>query len=59
MAKSKCDDGLICLGVYIPLDDHEKLKQIVASKKQELGVRVTLSDVIRLAIGEYIKKESA
>lgn len=59
MAKSKRDDGLICLGVYIPLDDHEKLKQIVASKKQGLGVRVTLSDVIRLAIGEYIKKESA
>lgn len=59
MAKSKRDDGQICLGVYIPLDDHEQLKRIAESKKQELGVRVTLSDVIRLAIGEYLKKESA
>lgn len=59
MAKSKRDDGLICLGVYIPIDDHDRLKQIAANKKQELGVRITLSDVIRLAIGEYIKKESA
>ena len=59
MAKSKRDDGYMCLGVYITLDDHEKLKQVAASKKAELGVRVTLSDVVRLAIGEYLKKESA
>lgn len=54
MARSRQDEGLVCLGVYITKSDHAQLKELAEQKKSKLGVRVTLSDEVRAAIKEYL-----
>lgn len=43
----------ICLGVYITTDKHERLMEI-ADKKE-----LTLSNIVRMAINEFIAKEES
>lgn len=49
--RNKIGDNAICLGVYVPKITHAQL--VAIAKEKEL----TLSDIIRAAIREYINKE--
>lgn len=49
--RNKIGDNTICLGVYVPKITHAQL--VAIAKEKEL----TLSDIIRAAIREYINKE--
>ncbi len=44
----------ICLGVYISKEDHKRLKEIASEKEKNLSVRVTISDIVRLAIRDCL-----
>lgn len=49
--RNKIGDNTICVGVYVPKITHAQLVAIAKDKQ------LTLSDIIRAAIREYINKE--
>ena len=51
--RGKLGKTTICIGVYIPKKTHDDL--IAAAKEQEL----TLSDIVRISIREYLTKVKA
>lgn len=51
--RGKLGGATICLGVYIPKKTHDDL--IATAKEQELS----LSDIVRIAIREYLTKMKA
>ncbi len=51
--KQKRKEGYI--GVYLPVDDRKKVAELAVKKTAESGVKHSNSDIIRLAVKEYLK----
>lgn len=43
-------------GVYLDKDDKRKMSEMAVKKTHESGITHSMSDIVRLAIKEYLKK---
>ena len=46
------------IGVYLPVEDRKRVAELAVKKTAESGVKHSNSDIIRLAVKEYIKKNN-
>ena len=46
----------ICIGVYVSLEIHDKLKAYSKMSEPRHGVKYTMSDVVRLALKDFFEK---
>lgn len=49
----------VCIGVHIPKEMHAKAIEAAEQKKKQTCMRFTLSDVVRVALKEYLDREMA
>ncbi len=46
------------IGVYLPVEDRKKITELAERKTAELGVKHSNSDIVRLAVKEYLEKNN-
>ena len=49
----------VCIGVHIPKELHAQVGVVAEKKKKQTGMRYTLSDIVRIALKEYLDRERA
>ncbi len=46
------------IGVYLPVEDRKRVVELAVKKTAESGVKHSNSDIIRLAVKEYLEKNN-